>query len=588
MSPEADFKGFRIDEVLSRSSTTNVYRAFQHSLQRTVLIKELRPELFREEDLRRRFEREAQGCARIRHENIVVIYHYSAESDRIYLVMEFVDGYSLADFIQENPRPPLNFIHAIIIQTLRGLGFAHSQGVVHRDLKPENILISRDGWVKISDFGLAQFEGTPQVTRAGAIVGTPAYLSPEAISGGAVTAQSDIFSLGVTFYQVLTGEKVFYAEHFSDSLKNVLSHHPNKPSQLRPEVSPAMDRLIMRMLEKQPSKRWRSCEEIMIEVEKLPVSSKLDDLKRVVREVLAAPSGELVEFGQTVPEVPPSKTRSKKSLLLWAVLLVVVVAVLLYGASFFGKSERIPDSERREDRDSATTVTSLLDQEALESTTTGDTVQAEQSSFIQRQDSSGVVQPEEVPVRSESVQKEVLRKVPETVMTETAIEPGAEDSVKDSAESELLTDLSLPAIPARLHIRCDPWADVYIDDILVGKTPFDFVQVEPGSHRLIFRHPEFAPIFRDVDVESGGEMNIKVNFWDTVGRIVVLVTPWAEVYVNGNYIDVTPLNEAIIVPLGTSTITLRNPAAAPWEEKLRFDRGDPPCTLKVNLQPAEG
>jgi serine/threonine protein kinase len=430
MSPEAEFKGYRIDDVLSRSSTTNVYRAFQHSLQRLVLIKELRPELFQEEDLRLRFEREAQGCARIRHENIVVIYEYSAESDRIYLVMEYVDGHSLADFIRKNPRPPLNFIYAFIFQTLRGLGFAHAQGVVHRDLKPENILISRDGWVKISDFGLAQFEGTPQVTRAGAIVGTPAYLSPEAISGGAVTAQSDIFSLGVTFYQVLTGEKVFYAEHFSDSLNKVLSHHPKKPSQLRPDVSPDMDRLIMRMLEKQPSKRWGSCEEIMAEVEKLPAISNLDDLKRIVKTVLASPSSDVPDSAQTTSGPTRPKRRSKKPLLFWAALLVVVIVALLYGATFFGKSERIPVSEQREEVDSAKTAASLGRQEAREPASSGDTLQTEPGTSIQQQDSSGVVPPEEISVRSEPIQKGVVRKIPETVLTETAIEPGAEDSVR--------------------------------------------------------------------------------------------------------------------------------------------------------------
>lgn len=585
MSPEAEFTGFRIDEVLSRSSTTNVYRAFQHSLQRTVLIKELRPELFQEEDLRLRFEREAKACARIKHENIVVIHHYSAESDRIYLVMEYVDGSSLADFLSKNPNPPIDHIYAIILQTLRGLDFAHSQGVIHRDLKPENILISRDGWIKISDFGLAQFEGTPQVTRAGAIVGTPAYLSPEAISGGAVTNKSDLFSLGVTFYQVFTGKKIFYAEHFSDSLNKVLSYHPKKPSQFRSDIPPEIDRIILRMLEKQPAKRWGSCEEIISELEKLNAIAKLDDPKRIVRKIWEMPAGRTAEPEKISIKDTVAPIRLKRRILIWASLIVLLVLFLLYGKSFLGGGERAGVPEFTEVGDTTSNSASEPIVETTSPDPSIDTVQTAPGESYSRDDSTVLNKSEEKPIVEKSIITEEVQKQPAAAGLET--ESTAQESVAVVVDNEVLADLSLPKIPARLYIQCDPWADVYIDDILVGKTPFDYVQVEPGERRIIFRHPEFTPIFRDVEVESGGEINLAVNFWETVGRIVVLVNPWAEVYLNGNLIDVTPLKEPIIVPLGTSTITLKNPAADPWEKKLRFDRGDPPCTLRVDLQPVK-
>jgi hypothetical protein len=127
-----------------------------------------------------------------------------------------------------------------------------------------------------------------------------------------------------------------------------------------------------------------------------------------------------------------------------------------------------------------------------------------------------------------------------------------------------------------------------LDDILLDRTPFSPRELAPGKHRLAFYHPAFPPIFRDITLRPGEAAELKVNFWETVGRIIVLVDSWADVYVNDNRAGVTPLKEPLIVPLGTHRITLKNPAFRPWETTLTFQHGDPPCTLKVKLEPDQG
>jgi len=583
MASEGEFEGFRIEEVLSRSGTTTVYRAFQHSLQRTVLIKELHPEVFREKDILGRFQREAQVCALIKHENIVDIYDYTVRPDRIFLVMEYVFGCSLADLIQKTPQLPIDLILAIMVQTLRGLSYAHSKGVIHRDIKPSNILISRDGWVKITDFGLALLEGSAIVTQPGAVVGTPAYISPEAISGGAITSKSDLFSLGATFYELCTGQRIFHADHFSDSLKKVLTLHPAPPSQLRADLSPELDRIILRMLEKQPPRRWPSATEIAEAVESLELTVSAGDPKLIVRRSWQEP--EKSAAGQPTP-TPIRRFRTQKQRRNMAIgiaaLLLVIIAVSAYLIA-----SRQPSEE----------ASGLADQSQLLKTTPPDTAgltklqpaKTNSTQLLHKREAS--TQP---PATSqEAAMKEAAKgeQLPAPSDTSSHLSKSQEIFAVRKSEARRTpepAEIITSAEPAILIVRCDPWADVYLDDIPLDRTPFAAQPLTPGRHKLSFQHPAFAPVVIDTIFYPGKEISISVNFWDNVGRIMVIAHPWAKIYVDNNYQGDTPLNEPLIVPLGEHNVRLENPAFQQWEKSVFFQRGDPPCTLKVDLQPIHG
>jgi len=579
MTQNSEFVGFRIDEVLSRSSTTSVYRAYQHSLRRPVLIKELRPELFREEDIRRRFDREAQVCAHIKHENIVDIYHFELSEDQVYLVMEYVEGQSLEDYLKKNPVPNLEFIYALMLQILTGLNYAHSRGVIHRDIKPGNVLIGVDGWVKITDFGLAQFEGAPQVTRAGAIVGTPAFLSPEAISGGKITNRSDIFSLGVTFYQAMTGRNIFGAEHFSDSLNKVLSYNPPKLSQVRDDVPPELDRVIQKMLEKQPEKRWESCQAITDQLKTHEIAKKIGDPASRVKIYMQGEDA--TESKATIAAEKPHKFRKKKSSApMWFGLVIVlgIISVIV-----FMQVKKQPTNEP-----AVAGLEPGLKQPA-------DSLRAsnqQDSLIINQEEIADTIQQEPAINHRESAhpEQEIVKK-PKENQTSPEVKPGGtqvggnESEVSKPEEQEPIAEAVLPPKPAWLKFQCDPWADVYLDDNFLGKTPLEVVEVMSGDHRLVFRHPEFQPIVRDLNIEPGKTTTIEVNFWETVARIYFYITPWADVDIDGKYYDTTPFKNPVVLPLGTHTISLKNPLTEEWEQSFSFERGSPPCTLRVELKP---
>lgn len=572
MIKEGEFDGFRVEEVLSRSSTTTVYRAFQLSLKRPVLIKELRPELIQDKGVLERFEREAQVCARIKHENIVDIYDRSVQGDRIFLVMEFVQGSSLESLIASYSLVPPSLALAIILQTLRGLAYAHSQGVIHRDLKPGNILISRDGWVKITDFGLSTLEGSPVITQPGAVVGTPAYLAPEAISGGSVTPASDIFSLGVTFYQLLTGQKIFHAEHFSDSLKKVLSYHPPPLAQWRDDLPPELDRIILRMLEKQPSKRWAKADDILQALENQGLLVGLGDPKQVIRQHWEQPEENRKEATPT-PSTRYIKSRRRNSLLRMGGIAVLALLAVVIFLLVRRQPEPVSGSSAAKASPEMTSADTLS---RIASLRAPDTTQA-----IKTQQKAPISPPEKT--AAPSVEEKTETKVP---VIKEAPQPVPKPPVKKDEPPP--PDLLADARPALLKVQCDPWADVYLDDILLDKTPFEAVQISPGKHQVAFRHPAFPPVFREVEAKPGQEIDLNVNFWGTVGRIYVLVDTWADVYIDGRKAGITPLQEPLVVPLGTHKIALINPSFPPWEKDVTFQRDDPPCTLKVELKAIHG
>ena len=577
MPQEGEFEGFRIEEVLSRSGTTTVYRAFQHSLRRPVIIKELRPELAQDLDMLERFKREAQVCALIKHENIVDIYDYSVRADRIFLVMEFVTGCSLLELIQKNPRPPFNLILAILFQTLRGLSYAHSKGVIHRDLKPSNILLSRDGLVKITDLGLALLEGSAIITQPGAVVGTPAYISPEAISGRAITAQSDLFSLGVTFYELAAGQRAFYSEHFSETLKRVLSQQPQSLTQIQEDLPPEFDRLIMRMLEKQPAKRWSSAGEILLALQNLKLPDFPRDSRQVIREYFSQPA----ERSRTIGGAP-AKSHFTDPFRRKTLLPLGLAAAFALIIAYLALKYQLPSDKSSETKENPTAILSQ-DTASLASPPSDSTALTGTGASRFRDalpDTTKRVQDRVSPKPMESTFPSV---VPETLAFQGGL---AQQPVQSPKQPE--ADQYASAEPALLRVRCEPWADVFLNDVMLDRTPFESRSLPSGRYRLSFHHPAFPPVFRDIDVKPGEELTVNVSLWETVGRIVVLVDSWAEVYIDDILAGVTPLREPLIVPLGRCVVTLKNPAFAAWKDTLAFQRGDPPCTLRVKLESDHG
>ena len=254
---------YEIRRELGRGAMGVVYEGWDPGIARRVAIKTVRrDQLDRAEagEILARFQREAQAAGRLSHPNIVAIYEYGEEADgTAFIAMEFIEGRELKDYFDANERFALPETGRIMGELLAALGHAHQNGIVHRDIKPANIILLKDGTVKVADFGIARIESS-NLTQAGAVLGTPAYMSPEQFMGQTVDGRSDLFSAGVILYQFLTGDKPFTGT-LTTIMHKVLKEEPPAPSELNVQVPRPFDALMKQALAKRPEERFQTAQE---------------------------------------------------------------------------------------------------------------------------------------------------------------------------------------------------------------------------------------------------------------------------------------------------------------------------------------
>jgi predicted Ser/Thr protein kinase len=259
---------YRIVAELGRGGMGVVYKAHEESLNRFVAIKVLGEHLTEDPAQIERFIREAQSAASLNHPNIVQIYAVSEEDGRHYFVMEYVSGRSLQQILRTNGPLEPEQVARIALQTASGLAAAHEQGIIHRDIKPANLLIDDRGLVKIADFGLALMgDAASRLTATGMFMGTPGYLSPEQCLDQEVDNRTDIYSLGVTLFEALSGKTPFVADSPLALLRQIVDVEPPDLGKLNPEVDPELRAIVARMMAKDRDLRVASCNELIGELE---------------------------------------------------------------------------------------------------------------------------------------------------------------------------------------------------------------------------------------------------------------------------------------------------------------------------------
>ena len=245
---------YKIVGKIGQGAMGEVYKAHDAVLNRMVAIKTITADLGADETLRKRFQREAQSAARLNHPNIITVYDYGEEHNKIYMAMELLEGIDLKQTIVQRAPLSLDQKLEIMDQICDGLAFAHAGDIVHRDLKPANIHLLANGQVKIMDFGLARLGGS-EMTRTGMVMGTPHYMSPEQVRGERADSRSDIFSLGCVFYELLTWRKPFDADSMHAVLFKVMQEEPAPVAQFAPDIPHVLQDLLDRTLAKDPNQR---------------------------------------------------------------------------------------------------------------------------------------------------------------------------------------------------------------------------------------------------------------------------------------------------------------------------------------------
>ncbi|HLB17066.1 MAG TPA: serine/threonine-protein kinase [Burkholderiales bacterium] len=303
---------YMLDEELGRGSMGTVFRASDPLIERSVAIKTV--DLGKLDDgtlqPRLRFLREAKAAGRLSHPGIVTVHDVGELEDVAFIVMELVEGRSVKDALDRGDEIPLPVALDIVRQAAEALDFAHRHGVVHRDVKPGNLMLTRQGMVKITDFGIARVDQTAR-TRTGILVGSPGYMSPEQLMGKAVDGRSDVFSLGAVLYELATGRGPFDAEHREDvlALMNNITNRLHTPaSRLNPKVPASLDAIVDRALAKKPADRYESAGKMAAELRALadwevrPVAGEADIAKLAANPNLVLPEFDL--FAATTPAAP--------------------------------------------------------------------------------------------------------------------------------------------------------------------------------------------------------------------------------------------------------------------------------------------
>ncbi|RMG61495.1 MAG: serine/threonine protein kinase [Calditrichaeota bacterium] len=558
-------KGYRIERELSRGPITTVYLATQSALERPVLLKVLNVQWQQEADLVARFRREARICARLKHPNIVTVLDFGTAEGAFYLVLEFIEGENLARFIERHHPLPWPVILAIGSQVFQALAYAHQQGVIHRDLKPANIMIGRDGVVKLTDFGLATINDLPGITEQGGTVGTPGYMSPEQAVGQPLTPASDLFSAGITLYELCTGRNPFLGTNFAQTIQNLLSLEPAPLADLRPDLPEEWCRLVHHLLDRDPGRRPESVRTVL----QMPLFAERAHAPEILQQFLQAPEGFTRPPSHVALASPGAETRTTEQTgahQRWALAigLVGLVLIALWLALQPEKKTPTPPEKPIDLSQSLPAETSAVTGSLRGDGPSGAGIRTQNH----RQPSAGA----SAGNQNRAKQPPVRQPKAGSVSGNKAATPGQAKPAGPATERQVpapSTDFG------RLWISCLPWAEVYVDGQHRGTTPLNDPLILPaGSHQLELKNPDYQPFQTVLQLQPGSTDTLRVRLKAATGFLMVQVVPWARVFVDGRLMDTTPLSEPIKLSPGIHQLRLENPELPPWEGRIQIAAGD--------------
>ena len=348
--PRVYSERYELDHLIARGGMAEVYRARDRLLDRPVALKILFPELSIDRTFVERFKREAQAAANLSHPNIVPVFDWGEDSGTYFIVMEYVDGRALSTILKAAGTLPPERAAEIGAAVAAALGYAHKNRVIHRDVKPGNVLITDESQVKVTDFGIARALNTEEsLTQTGAVMGTATYFSPEQAEGIGVDARSDIYSLGVVLFEMVTGRPPFTGDTPVAVASKHVRDRPPAPREINPSIPPTFEAIILKAMSKDPAHRYQTAEELRADLlrfnEGRSVLAMNDttvmagagaatqvvgavDRRQATRAVAAVPS----ETDEDVDDEGPNRTRT------YAIILAILIVLLLVAGYFLGRN----------------------------------------------------------------------------------------------------------------------------------------------------------------------------------------------------------------------------------------------------------
>lgn len=576
---------------LGRGSMGVVYEGFDPVIGRRVAIKTMLTEGLTSQEFlefKARFQREAQAAGILTHPNIVNVFDYGEDNGVLYLIMEYLEGKSLEKMVEDQNILPIETIIPMYDQVCGALDHAHQHNIVHRDIKPANIMILDSGLVKVTDFGIAKMMSLG-MTQAGQILGTPNYMSPEQVKGRQIDGRSDIFSLGVILYELVTGEKPFGGQNITTVIYKIINENPIPPRELDATIHPGLSYVICRALAKSPEERYQTCRELAdglrnfklqvgqaapcatVVLNAPPLQSAGFERASVspaeswtvppapTQPVGKAPVGHPLPPQAPVAAIPPVRTHPERhtSPIVWIFLTLCAVVILgiLGGGGYYlfkGKSQA-PNPQVGQ----TPPTVNLPGENPLANPPTVPPTQAteKQSKGQGEKPAAG---------RQEPSKRELGGVVP--LPSFSSVRQGAAGKA-----GQLLVTANISGSKISVDGHSEPgWV-----------TPFTIANLPAGSHQVVVSKEGYDDYQQAVTIESGKTNSLNAYLSVPSGEVNIITTPAGlDVLIDGKLIGPSPARASVVA--GNHRYEIRRPGAAPYENQFTIESGALK-KLKINL-----
>jgi len=583
---ERERRNYQILNTIATGGTAVLYKAIQTSLDRPVVIKRLHAHLISDPNFTRRFQLEAKAAASLDHENIVRIIDFGAANDNYYIVMEYIDGPSLKDVLAA--RPVLGEELALLVahEICMGLDHAHQHGIIHRDIKPANIMITNEGQVKITDFGLAKLhQSQTQQTVSATLLGTPLYMSPEQAIGESIDGRSDLFSLGTICYEAITGTQPFRGDNYVAVIQSITRGAVPPLSRVRSDVGQEAEAIVMKALEREPGKRFRTALEMARSIELFLGQEKIISVRERLKRLASGAEAAVPPSVSTEKKRPSRRTGLRAALALAA----TGVAVL----AFIAVSERSPrlrswiETFRGAHPDAPASGTLMggqgepapgismtpIEESAPAAEATPDTMAPETTAASARDTIRLYVEEMAAPPKETPAAPEKL--------TAPVVWPAAPAAPERAKSAPAKTAAEEPETEGFLRIAVDPPAEVLIDGhTRVVGDQLPTLTLSAGSHEIHCRREGYRDYVETVTIKRGELSQRSVILQAITGGIAIETSPGAQIVIDGNVRGITPLSAPLEIPSGTHEVELRKVGFRTWKSAVYVPPNE---TLHLNI-----
>ncbi|MBT9613012.1 MAG: protein kinase [Burkholderiales bacterium] len=501
-----------IVEEIGQGAMGVVYKAVDPLIDRTVAIKTINLDLSKEElaNFEKRFQREVQSAGKLNHPNIVTVYDVGRTEGVAYMAMEFLEGKELREILDSGVVLPIEKVVHIATQVAEGLGFAHEHGIVHRDVKPSNVMVLKNGLVKITDFGIAQMSSATR-TISGMVMGSPKYMSPEQVVGQAVDGRSDIFSLGVMLYEMLTGKTPFAGDNISAIMYQILNDEPIPPKTFNQGIPEAVNFIVLKALAKHPDKRYQNAKEMARDLKRyksleLPVPGEEPkqpepmERRRLARENLGDATQIIPSLVLTEQSTLPANGAASQAswwagmtfhrfLLYAAIPAMIITFAVVVSLSKIRQAKSVPDP--------------IVSTVASPPATPDAATQAQHAQ----------PNPPQAPQAQLAPPKVVENPIPDKATDKIKV---ISEKIKSaSADSAKKGDELKPAATGESHVTfaVSPWGEVFVDGKRQGVSPpLRDLKLSAGKHTILIVNETFKPYSQTIELAPNSTHKIKYKF----------------------------------------------------------------------------